>query len=157
MAPRETEGQTTLQPSQRSLPRCANNFFIHVSLQFAGCKIIFFDAGTYIVSSTLTIPAGTQIVGEAWSVIAGSGAAFQDQANPQVVVKVGETNSQGVVEITDIIFATVGPGMVYASQKHLGYRVAHHLHLAAGAIVVEWNVKQPAGQSGGAGMWDSHI
>ncbi|KAF8078080.1 exo-beta-1,3-glucanase [Lyophyllum atratum] len=105
--------------------------------KFAGCKIIFFDAGTYIVSSTITIPAGTQIVGEAWSVIAGSGSAFQNQASPQVVVKVGDTNSQGVVEITDMLFATVGP--------------------AAGAIVVEWNVKQPAGQNGGAGMWDTHI
>lgn len=105
--------------------------------QFAGGKIIFFDAGTYIVTSTLTIPAGTRLVGEAWSVIAGSGSKFQDQNNPQVVVKVGEENSQGVAEITDIIFSTVGP--------------------AAGAIVVQWNVKDLAGQKGAAGMWDSHI
>jgi len=28
---------------------------------------------------------------------------------------------------------------------------------APGAIVVEWNVAQPSGHSGGAGMWDSHI
>ncbi|KAF5391727.1 hypothetical protein D9757_001809 [Collybiopsis confluens] len=105
--------------------------------KFAGCKIIFFDAGTYIVTSTLTIPAGTQIVGEAWSVIAGSGSAFQNINSPQPMVQVGAANSQGVVEITDIIFSTIGP--------------------APGAIVVEWNVKQPAGQNGGAGMWDSHI
>ncbi|KAJ7818674.1 exo-beta-1,3-glucanase [Mycena olivaceomarginata] len=38
---------------------------------FAGCKIIFFDAGTYIVTSTLTIPAGTQMVGEAWFLWSG--------------------------------------------------------------------------------------
>lgn len=31
-------------------------------------------------------------------------------ASPQVVVKVGETNSQGIVEITDMIFNTIGPG-----------------------------------------------
>ncbi|KAF9466652.1 exo-beta-1,3-glucanase [Collybia nuda] len=105
--------------------------------KYSGCKIIFFDAGTYIVTSTLTIPAGTQIVGEAWSVIAGSGSAFQNQNSPQAVIRVGDPNSQGIVEISDIIFATVGP--------------------TAGAIVVEWNVKQPAGQNGGAGMWDSHI
>ncbi|KNZ74781.1 Glucan 1,3-beta-glucosidase [Termitomyces sp. J132] len=104
---------------------------------YAGCKIIFFDAGTYIVTSTLTIPAGTQIVGEAWSVIAGSGSAFQDQANPRAVVRVGDPNSQGVLEISDIIFTTVGP--------------------TPGAIVLEWNVQQPSGQNGGAGMWDSHI
>jgi hypothetical protein len=80
-------------------------------IQFAGCKIIFFDAGTYIISSTLTIPAGTQIVGEGWSVIAGKGTAFQDMNNPQAVVQVGASGSQGVVEITDMLFATVGPGV----------------------------------------------
>ncbi|KAJ6500534.1 exo-beta-1,3-glucanase [Mycena sanguinolenta] len=102
---------------------------------YAGCKIIFFDAGTYVVTSTLKIPAGTQVVGEIWSVIAGKGSAFQDQSNPQVVVQVGAPGSTGLMEITDIIFATIGP--------------------TPGAIVVEWNVKQTT--AGGAGMWDSHI
>ncbi|KAJ7871389.1 exo-beta-1,3-glucanase [Mycena olivaceomarginata] len=94
---------------------------------YAGCKIIFFDAGTYVVTSTLQIPAGTRIVGEGWSVISGKGAAFQDVTNPQVVVQVGASGSSGLVEITDIIFSTIGP--------------------APGAIVVDR----------GAGMWDSHI
>ncbi|KAJ7724091.1 exo-beta-1,3-glucanase [Mycena maculata] len=102
---------------------------------YAGCKIIFFDAGTYVVTSTLTIPAGTQIVGEAWSVIAGKGAAFQNINSPQPVVQVGAPGSSGLVEITDIVFSTIGP--------------------AGGAIVVEWNVAQTT--QGGAGMWDSHI
>ncbi|KAJ7273182.1 exo-beta-1,3-glucanase, partial [Mycena rebaudengoi] len=100
-----------------------------------GHKILFFDAGTYIVTSTITIPAGSRIVGEAWSVISGSGPAFQDQDHPQVVVRVGEAGSQGVIEITDIIFSTVGP--------------------AAGAIVVEWNIKET--EQGSAGAWDTHI
>ncbi|THG98774.1 hypothetical protein EW026_g3453 [Hermanssonia centrifuga] len=65
--------------------------------QYAGCKIIFFDAGTYIVSNTINIPA----------------------------------------EITDMIFTTKGP--------------------AAGAIIVEWNVHDPAGQQGAAGAWDTHL
>ncbi|KAF8130464.1 exo-beta-1,3-glucanase [Mycena galopus ATCC 62051] len=102
---------------------------------YSGCKIIFFDAGTYIVTSTLKIPAGTQMVGEGWSVISGSGAAFQDASSPQVVVQAGAAGSTGTLEITDIIFSTVGP--------------------TPGAIVVEWNVKQTT--AGGAGMWDSHI
>jgi glucan 1,3-beta-glucosidase len=88
-----------------------NKRLTNVSFKFAGCKIIFFDAGTYIVSSTITIPAGARIVGEAWSVIAGSGHAFESQTKPQVVVRVGENNSEGVVEITDMLFTTVGPGM----------------------------------------------
>ncbi|KAF9560804.1 glycoside hydrolase family 55 protein [Agrocybe pediades] len=107
--------------------------------KFCTSKIIFLDAGFYIVSSTLTIPAGTRLVGEAWSVIAGKGPAFQDQKHPQVVVRVGEKGGHipGPTEITDIVFTTVGP--------------------AAGAIVVEWNVRDPRGMQAGAGMWDTHI
>ncbi|KAJ3507336.1 hypothetical protein NLJ89_g6366 [Agrocybe chaxingu] len=105
--------------------------------RYANSKIIFLDAGFYILSSTLTIPAGTRLVGEAWSVLAGKGKLYQDQKNPQVVVRVGAKGSQGVMEITDVVFTTVGP--------------------AAGAIVVEWNVKEPEGVQAGAGMWDSHI
>ncbi|KAJ6608597.1 pectate lyase superfamily protein-domain-containing protein [Mycena sp. CBHHK59/15] len=47
----------------------------------------------------------------------------------------GRSRIQGLVEISDIIFSTIGP--------------------AAGAVVVEWNVKQTT--QGAAGMWDSHI
>ncbi|KAK7049313.1 hypothetical protein VNI00_005914 [Paramarasmius palmivorus] len=105
--------------------------------KYSGCKIIFFDSGTYVVTSTLTIPAGTQMVGEVWSTIAGRGSAFQDYNNPRPVIRVGAANSQGLMEISDMIFTTIGP--------------------AAGAIVVEWNIKQPSGNNGGAGMWDTHI
>ncbi|KAI0780740.1 exo-beta-1,3-glucanase [Trametes elegans] len=103
--------------------------------KFSGCKIIFVDAGSYLVTDTLKIPPGTQLVGEAWSVILGGGGAFQDQANPRAVVQVGAPGDEGIVEISDIVFATRGP--------------------AAGAIVVEWNVH--SNEQGGAGMWDSHI
>ncbi|KIM76034.1 glycoside hydrolase family 55 protein [Piloderma croceum F 1598] len=103
--------------------------------KYANCKIIFFDAGTYVVSSTITIPSGVKMVGEGWSVIAGKGTAFQDQANPKPVVKVGSVGSSGPVEITDMIFSTIGP--------------------AQGAIVVEWNVHEST--QGSAGLWDSHI
>jgi len=87
----------------------------------------------------LTIPAGTRLVGEAWSVLAGKGPAFQDQQHPRPVIRVGEKGGHipGPTEITDVVFTTVGP--------------------AAGAIVVEWNVRQPNGMQAGAGMWDSHI
>ncbi|KAI0930177.1 hypothetical protein AcV5_006960 [Taiwanofungus camphoratus] len=105
--------------------------------QYAGCYIIFFDAGTYIVTSTITIPAGTQVVGEAWSTIMANGSYFQDYNHPQVVVRVGEPQSEGVAEITDMIFTARGP--------------------AAGAIIVEWNVHDPSGQQGAAGTWDTHI
>jgi glucan 1,3-beta-glucosidase len=50
------------------------------------------------------------MVGEAWSVIAGSGPSFQNYNYPKPVVQVGSPGTTGIVEITDIVFTTVGPG-----------------------------------------------
>ncbi|PPQ70368.1 hypothetical protein CVT24_013143 [Panaeolus cyanescens] len=105
--------------------------------KFSSCKIIFVDAGFYVVTDTLKVPAGTRLVGEAWSVIAGKGPKFQKMNKPEVVVKVGEKGKRGITEITDIVFTTSGP--------------------APGAIIVEWNAEDPVGVKGGSGMWDTHI
>ncbi|KAH9839344.1 exo-beta-1-3-glucanase [Rhodofomes roseus] len=103
-----------------------------------GCYILYFDAGIYLVSSTITIPAGTIIVGEAWSTIVGYGSSFENYNAPQAVVQVGENSGdEGVAEITDMIFSTQGP--------------------TAGAIVVEWNVHDPSDEQGAAGTWDTYI
>ena len=96
------------------------------------------------------------IVGEAWSVIAGTGPFFRDVNNPQPVVRVGAPNSQDLVEITDIIFTTIGPG-TFTLLEGLKSLFDKLKFTAPGAIVVEWNVAQPSGHNGGAGMWDSHI
>ena len=119
-----------------------------------GCKLLYLDAGTYLVSDTITIPAGTQILGEAWSTILGYGSAFHDQKNPKVVIKVGEEGSSGVTEISDIVFGTRGPGM--CSQSSRGSTVLIYCS-APGAIVVEWNVRDPDGQQGVAAAWDTHV
>ncbi|GAW06330.1 glycoside hydrolase family 55 protein [Lentinula edodes] len=103
----------------------------------ANRKIIFLDAGVYLITTTLLIPAGTRLTGEVWSTISATGSYFANQENPQVVVRVGEEGSQGVVEITDILFSTKGA--------------------APGAILVEWNVRDPEGTPAGAGMWDTHF
>ncbi|KAI0700911.1 glucan 1,3-beta-glucosidase [Cytidiella melzeri] len=104
---------------------------------YAGCKILYFPAGTYLVSSTITIPAGSQVVGEAWSQIMGTGNFFFDYNNPKPVVQAGSPGSSGVLEITDMIFTTRAP--------------------AAGAIILEWNVGAVAGQPAAAGTWDTHL
>jgi pectin methylesterase-like acyl-CoA thioesterase len=44
--------------------------------QYAGCKIIYFPAGTYLITSTVTVPAGSRLVGEVWSVLSATGSAF---------------------------------------------------------------------------------
>lgn len=95
--------------------------------QYAADHLIFFDHGTsvsrqhwlaflqlklcssYLVTDTLRIPPNARIVGEVWSVIMGAGRAFEDQDEPTVVVQVGEEGSEGLVEITDMLFATRGP------------------------------------------------
>ncbi|KAK0442864.1 exo-beta-1,3-glucanase [Armillaria borealis] len=100
-------------------------------------KVIFFDAGVYVITTTLTIPAGCRLVGEALSEISGKGDYFKDVKNPKVMVRVGEPGSRGSVEITDIIFRLTV--------------------LAPGAIVLEWNVRGHDDNLAGPGMWDSHI
>lgn len=50
------------------------------------------------------------MVGEAWTVIAGKGPNFQNQKKPRVVFQVGRPGDRGIVEISDIVFSTVGPG-----------------------------------------------
>ncbi|KAN0101177.1 glycoside hydrolase family 55 protein [Tylopilus felleus] len=105
--------------------------------KYARCKIIFFDAGVYYVTNTITIPAGTQIVGEAWPVILAGGSNFQSQTDPRVVIQAGAPGSQGLMEISDMVLSTAGP--------------------APGAILLEWNVHDPSGQQGAAGLWDTHI
>ena len=58
----------------------------------------------------LLAQVAAQVVGEAWSVFLGGGSAFSDKANPKVVVQVGKAGDTGIVEISDIIFATRAPG-----------------------------------------------
>lgn len=55
------------------------------------------------------------MVGEAWTVLAGKGAAFQNQNSPQPVFRVGTPGSQGIMEITDFVFMTIGPSEFFLS------------------------------------------
>ncbi|KAJ5494458.1 hypothetical protein N7463_010545 [Penicillium fimorum] len=98
-------------------------------------KIVFFDAGTYLVTATLKIPAKSKIVGEAFPVIMSSGKFFNDMANPKPVVAVGEPGESGQVEWSDMIVSTQGA--------------------QAGAIVIQWNLASPSDSP--SGMWDVHV
>ena len=93
------------------------------------------SAGIYVISNTLKIPAGVQIVGEAWTTVMASGSAFSSIASPKVAVQVGTTGSTGIAEISSLLFTTRAP--------------------AGGAILVEWNVHDPSNNKGAAGMWDT--
>ena len=66
--------------------------------------MVYFPHGSYIVTSTINIPPGTKIVGEAWSEIMGRGNAFADITSPVVMLQVGTAGQSGVVEISDMLF-----------------------------------------------------
>ena len=98
----------------------------------AGC-VLFWDAGTYRITSTLTMPANSKWVGESYSVIMSSGSFFNDMTNPQPVVQVGNAGEAGQVEWSDMIVSTQGA--------------------QAGAILIEWNLATSGIPSG---VWDVH-
>lgn len=100
-------------------------------------RIIYFDHGVYLVTSTITVPVNTRIVGEAWAVIMADGGNFKQANNPTPVFRVGNAGDSGYVEISELVFQTRGP--------------------QPGAILVEWNSRDPAGQQGVNGMWDVHF
>ncbi|TMW62332.1 hypothetical protein Poli38472_009825 [Pythium oligandrum] len=99
-------------------------------------KVIFLDHGFYKVTSTLTIRPGTRITGEVWANIVASGSFFSDPSNPQPLLRVGLPGDTGVIELSDLAVMTQGP--------------------AGGAILIEWNNADPAGQQGVSGMWEVH-
>jgi glucan 1,3-beta-glucosidase len=96
--------------------------------------IVFFDAGTYKVTSTILIPAGSKIVGESYPVIMAAGTFFSSASNPKPVINVGNAGDKGIVEWSDMIISTQGA--------------------LAGAVLIHWNLAAPATTPGG--MWDVH-
>ncbi|KAI9374086.1 pectate lyase superfamily protein-domain-containing protein [Aspergillus egyptiacus] len=99
-----------------------------------GSKVIFVDAGTYILTSTVLVPKDAKIHGEAWSQFAAFGNNFSDASNPHVMLQVGNRGDVGTVELQDLILTTKGG--------------------TAGAVLMEWNVR--AAQPGEAALWDVH-
>ncbi|RDL40462.1 Pectin lyase-like protein [Venustampulla echinocandica] len=97
--------------------------------------IVYFDHGAYVVTDTVRVPKNIRITGEIWPLIMAGGTAFKDQANPKPVFQVGQPGDVGNVEISDMIFETLGP--------------------QPGAILMEWNLK--GASQGSAGTWDVHF
>jgi hypothetical protein len=102
---------------------------------YAASKIIFFDAGAYIHTSTINIPSNAVLVGEVESVIMASGSFFGDAANPKPVWSVGQQGQSGNVQIVDILFSQRGP--------------------VPGAIMLQWNLQSTC--PGKSGLWSTHF
>lgn len=43
-----------------------------------GTKILYVDAGTYLIADTVTIPKDAKVVGETWAQLAAFGNKFSD-------------------------------------------------------------------------------
>ncbi|KIM96238.1 glycoside hydrolase family 55 protein, partial [Oidiodendron maius Zn] len=98
-------------------------------------NLIYFPAGSYIVTSTIVIPPNTLMTGEVWSQIVASGPYFADMTDPKPMIQVGSVGDIGTVEISDMLFTSIGA--------------------LPGLIMVEWNVE--AESQGSVGIWDSHF
>jgi hypothetical protein len=99
-------------------------------------QILYIDHGAYVVTSTVTVPGNrnVKITGEVWPMIMASGSFFANASNPQPVFRVGAANDTGSVELSELVFQTLGP--------------------APGAVLIEWNSN--AATQGANGMWDVH-
>ncbi len=100
-------------------------------------KVIFIDAGTYILKNTITVPSGSRIVGECWPSLMASGRNFQDALKPRVLFRVGAVGSKpGNVQIQDLLFTNTGA--------------------TEGLIAVEWNLPMDNPSTGSAAMWGKY-
>eukprot|EP00026_Physarum_polycephalum_P003672 Phypoly_transcript_03685.p1 GENE.Phypoly_transcript_03685~~Phypoly_transcript_03685.p1 ORF type:complete len:749 (+),score=83.23 Phypoly_transcript_03685:122-2368(+) len=98
-------------------------------------KIAYVPFGVYRVDSTVLIPIGCSVVGEAWATITGNGNFFKDAHNPKPVVQVGRPGDVGTSQIQDMRF-TVSD-------------------VLPGAIILQF---QAAGSSPGqVGLWNSIV
>ncbi|KAI1373765.1 glycoside hydrolase family 55 protein [Hypoxylon crocopeplum] len=103
--------------------------------KYAGCKILFFPYGIYLVTDTLVFPPGSRVFGEAWSAISATGSRFINPGAPVPVVKVGEPGDVGVVQFSDMLFTVED--------------------VLPGATLLEVNM---AGEApGDVGFWNTHF
>ena len=103
--------------------------------QFAGCAVIFFPAGTYIVTNTIKIPPGSRLIGEALSTISASGSNFKNANAPIPMIQLGQPKDQGVGQISDMLFTVAD--------------------LLPGCILLEVNMK--GNNPGDVAIWNSHF
>ncbi|KAM3538771.1 hypothetical protein ARSEF1564_008314 [Beauveria bassiana] len=99
-----------------------------------GSKIIYIDAGTYILKDTVIIASGVRIVGKTWSQFAAYGDVFSNADKPKVMLSSNE-GDVGNIEMQDLILTSKGP--------------------TPGVVLMEWNIR--AKSNGDAALWDVHI
>jgi len=104
--------------------------------QYANKAVLFFPHGLYNLENTVVVPPGSRLVGQVWSVLAATGANFQNAKMPIPMLQVGNPGQTGIAQFSDFIISTKGP--------------------VPGAKLVLWNLHDPAGAPGSNGVWDFH-
>jgi len=107
--------------------QCVQNYLDSIATN----QIAFIDHGAYVIRETINVPITIKMVGEIWPLfmVDGSSATFSDENNPQPAFRVGNPGDVGAVEMSEIIFETLGP--------------------APGAIMMQWNLAQSEQGSNG--------
>lgn len=79
-----------------------------VLLQCVG-KVVYFPAGTYMVTDSLIIPPGSRIVGDAYAsaISAAFSTKFLNPDAPTAMVKLGNPGDVGVGQISDMLSPSV--------------------------------------------------
>ena len=97
------------------------------------------------MTSTIEIPPGSRLIGEAWSAISAVGANFADAQNPQVMVRIGKIGQVGVAQISDMLFtvADVLPGCILVEVNMAGQHPGD---------VATWNSHFRVGGAAGSGV-----
>ena len=88
---------------------------------------IFIPHGVYLISDTIYVGGGFNVVGECWSQLMAKGSTFSGLSQPKVFIQVGISGGEvgGVTSFSDLIITTKGPASHFAG--------------------VEWNTKGPIG------------
>ncbi|KXX74310.1 Glucan 1,3-beta-glucosidase [Madurella mycetomatis] len=128
--PAQNGGRTVYGDNTRDESAALNAI---LQLAAATNKIAYFPFGKYRVESTLHIPPGSRVVGEAWATISGYGSYFKSEASPRPIVQVGMPGETGTAHIQDMRF-TVGD-------------------VLPGAIIVQFNLA--GNRPGDVGIWNS--
>lgn len=105
-----------------------------INTAVAAGKVVFIDYGLYLISSTISIPPGTKIVGESYPVLMAHGSYFTNINAPEVLFRIGTTGQTGSVELSDFVVSGQGA--------------------TAGAILFEYNLISDCDDP--SGMWDVH-
>lgn len=107
--------------------------------------------GTYVISDTLNIPVGTDMIGEMWSQILVKGSVFNDQNIPNVALKFGNVGDVGTLRVSNMLVRFV----LYVSVPTKRVDLASYSTFAGsiGAIAMEINVQESC--QGSVGFWDT--